>query len=145
MNFRNILTGTIISLALLTSCAQEKSVDLVPQPQQVVLEKGNFTFDNNVSIVGNSQFEMDFLKGKLSASAGIALKDGQNGGKTIEINVDPSAATKKEGYILNVTPDKITISASDKAGAFYGVQTLLQLMPEGIYSKENYGIYYRYN
>ncbi|MBQ2133451.1 MAG: hypothetical protein II202_05115 [Bacteroidales bacterium] len=83
----------MISLALLTSCAQEKSVDLVPQPQQVVLEKGNFTFDNNVSIVGNSQFEIDFLKGKLSASAGIALKDGQNGGKTIEINVDPSAAT----------------------------------------------------
>ena len=136
MNFKNILTGTMVSLALFTSCAQQKSVNLIPQPQQMVVEKGCFTFDNNVSIVGNSQFEIDFLKGKLSASAGIELKDAQDGAKTVEINVDPSMDIKKEGYTLNVTPDRIKICASDKAGAFYGVQTLLQLMPEGIYSKE---------
>jgi hexosaminidase len=34
-----------------------------------------------------------------------------------------------EGYELTVAPDVVTITASDPAGLFYGVQTLRQLMP----------------
>jgi len=38
-----------------------------------------------------------------------------------------------EGYQLEVKPAKITISANKEAGLFYGVQTLLQLLPAEIY------------
>ena len=139
MNFRNAFAGAIVSLALFTGCAQKNSVDIIPLPQQMTVNSGSFTLDNNVSIAGNSQFEIDLLKEKLSTAAGIVLKDAGEGGKIIEINVDPGAGTKKEGYILDVTPDKITIAASDKAGAFYGVQTLMQLMPPAIYGKAQGG------
>jgi N-acetyl-beta-hexosaminidase len=40
----------------------------------------------------------------------------------------------KEGYRLVVTPESIQISAADQAGMFYGVQTLLQLLPTQVFS-----------
>lgn len=138
MKLRNVLAGTLLSCTLLAACTQETPVNLVPQPQHVAVNKGKFTFSNNVSITGNAPFEIGFLKEKLSA-AGITLKDAADADKRIEINVDPAVGIKKEGYKMDITPDKITIAASDKAGAFYGVQTLMQLMPPAIYGKAQGG------
>jgi hexosaminidase len=39
-----------------------------------------------------------------------------------------------EGYVLTVTPQEVRIAAPQPAGVFYGVQTLLQLMPPEIKS-----------
>jgi hexosaminidase len=40
-----------------------------------------------------------------------------------------------EGYKLSVTSKAVTISANKPAGLFYGMQTLLQLLPPSIESK----------
>jgi hexosaminidase len=40
----------------------------------------------------------------------------------------------EEGYELTVAPDSVVIRAPTQAGAFYGVQSLLQLLPPQIYS-----------
>ena len=81
MNFRNAFAGALVSLALFTGCAQKNSVDIIPLPQQMTVNSGSFTLDNNVSIAGNSQFEIDLLKEKLSTAAGIVLKDAGEGGR----------------------------------------------------------------
>lgn len=39
-----------------------------------------------------------------------------------------------EGYELTVAPDSVVIRAPGQAGTFYGVQSLLQLLPPAIYS-----------
>ena len=124
-----VLCG-IISAA----CSQKSEMNIIPQPQQVTAAEGHFVLDNNVAVKGNAEFEIEYLKGKLAKAAGVQANE--NGKKTIEITVDPQSETKEEGYRLSVTPDRISIIASAKAGAFYGVQTLLQMMPEGIYSEE---------
>ena len=124
----------LVCCSLMCACTQETKLDIIPQPQQATVTKGHFTLDNNVAIKGNAEFEMEYLKDKLAKAAGVQTSE--NGKKIIEITIDPQSNVKEEGYTLSVTPDKISIIASAKAGAFYGVQTLLQMMPEGIYSEE---------
>jgi hexosaminidase len=45
--------------------------------------------------------------------------------------------TSKEAYSLNVNTDGITIKGSDRAGVFYGIQTLRALIPISAYQKKN--------
>jgi len=49
-------------------------------------------------------------------------------GKVIVLNVDASLANP-EAYTLRIDAEKITISGGDNSGAFYGVQSLLSLLP----------------
>ena len=134
MTNRLKLVALLLCGAILGACSQKAQLNIIPQPQQATVTQGYFTLDNNVTVCGNAEFEIEYLKDKLAKAAGVQTSD--NGKKTIEITVDPQSNTKEEGYTLTVTPDKISIIASAKAGAFYGVQTLLQMMPEGIYSEE---------
>lgn len=41
-----------------------------------------------------------------------------------------------ETYTLKITPEAAVVTASDRAGAFYGVQTIRQLLPVEIYGQE---------
>ena len=133
MSLKAKIVAVLMALAPVVSTAQEGKLNLIPLPQKVQENNGVFVIDNNVSICGNATFEIGYLKEKIEKSSGIKIQKGENGSKKIEINITPSAQTKEEGYQLDVTPDRITITASDKGGAFYGVQTLMQLMPSAIY------------
>ena len=56
---------------------------------------------------------------------------------TILITVSNAIGTLgTEGYELTVAPDSVFIRAPAQGGAFYGVQTLLQLLPPQIYSPQ---------
>ncbi|MGH2611786.1 MAG: glycoside hydrolase family 20 zincin-like fold domain-containing protein, partial [Rhabdochlamydiaceae bacterium] len=45
------------------------------------------------------------------------------------LNTKPDDVLGKEGYILEVHPARIKILANKPAGIFYGMQTLMQLLP----------------
>ena len=121
MKIRSGLLASILLGTFLCACSQKTEIKLVPLPQEVTVTGGNFTVDNSTSITGNADFEISYLKEKIYKGASIQLKDGAEGKKVIEINVDPQSAVGKEGYTLSVFPDKISIAASDNGGAFYGV------------------------
>lgn len=58
---------------------------------------------------------------------------GQDAGRTIVIGSAPDLGP--EAYRLTVRANRVQIEGGDAAGAFYGCQTLLQLLPAEIYRK----------
>lgn len=54
-------------------------------------------------------------------------------GPVIEFRLAQPALANSEAYALRVTADRVTITASAPAGAFYAVQTFLQLLPPAIF------------
>jgi hexosaminidase len=54
----------------------------------------------------------------------------KNNINTISFQLDPSVNLKFEGYILEITPTNIIIKANAENGLFYGLQSLIQLIPQ---------------
>jgi hexosaminidase len=115
-------------------------IHLIPKPHQMELGKGNFTINELTTLYCDSGFEIasHFLKEYLQNGAGLLLDSAKKEVASIQILKD--SAQPKEGYILDISEKHIVIKASDAGGAFYGIQTLRQLLPaslEGINSMEN--------
>jgi len=110
---------------------------IVPKPISVVDGSGAFLLaaDTAIDADTDSQQTARRLKQALAPATGFDFASG-SGGNTIEIRKDPSLVNLgSEGYDLSVTPTKIVIRSSGEAGQFYGIQTLLQLLPPAIYAK----------
>jgi len=93
-----------------------------------VTEKpGRFVFDGGLRI----QAEDPSLKPVSAWFSSQLEKTAQQGKKKIilEIPVKDKDLLGREGYSLTITPSTIHIKANEAAGIFYGLQTLLQLMP----------------
>lgn len=116
-------------------------IALIPRPASIVPAPGGGTFRLTRKAViacdASLQPQARYLQETLAASTGwdLPLRTG-NGKAAIQLVVDSMRVTLPEGYRLEVTPHRVTISGHDAAGVFYGIQTLLQLFPSGIYGRE---------
>lgn len=119
---------------------------LMPKPQEVELEKGAFTFDENTQLVFQE-------KGKDVASVDIKIQayvtsqfENLKLGEAFETDkhaliferIAKEELKNLDAYRLNIDADKIKIEASSEEGFFYGFQTLLQLFPNTIESDQSY-------
>ncbi len=134
--------------------AVEKTV-IFPIPQQMELSDDPFTLDESVSIIVPAEasdrdlFLARFLVRELSDKYGIALKiesrdDIPEEGKVVVMGAMNNPLIKNyskqyklnitekdpgpEGYFLSVNSDQIVIAGWDDPGAFYGLQSLRQLI-----------------
>ena len=121
--------------------AQQNNIAIMPQPVSVLPQQGHFNFANNILISApagtNVQYVTNFLKAKLSKATGFAVTvsaAGNSAAIQLVLNKNSDTTLGKEGYKLSVTPKGVVIKANQPAGLFYGVQTLMQLMPKEIES-----------
>ena len=121
--------------------SQSNTVSIIPEPVSVKLSNGVFTLPKNVIIEAGSQPQLQqtiaFLKQRLSAATGSTItvtNPATSPTISLILNRTTDAPIGEEGYRLSVTPKKITISANEPAGIFYGVQSLIQLFPPAIES-----------
>jgi len=122
--------------------AQDRAFSLIPEPVSVQPGQGTFVLTAATPLVvpaGSVEAGKiaAYLADQLRPATGFALKTTTSGDKGIGLvlNPQPEARLGTEGYRLEATADKVTIRANGPAGLFYGVQTLLQLLPAGIERK----------
>ena len=148
----NITTLTVCGLLCvqaLAAAAEEKNNSVVtpaviPQPKSLTRLDGAFTVSPDCVIVTDSlssdtgKFLAERLRNATGYSINIAVQkeaDQKFPSGVIVLTTDKAKADLgAEGYELQVTPAAVTIRAPAQAGLFYGVQTILQLLPPEIYS-----------
>ena len=130
-----IIIAFIFIVSLSTSLLAQP-IAIIPEPVSLTWGKGTFTVRAATRITTfNSSPELtriaDYLNEKLLSTYGLKLPVVDNAENGISLSVDQKLIQSigKEGYLLDVTSNNIRISAGSAAGIFYGVQTLLQLLP----------------
>lgn len=115
---------------------------LIPAPVSVISGEGNFMLDSKTTIHilspnADGQRVAGFLSKKINTATGFSIPvsahtENKNAANSINFSLVTDAALGDEGYKLNVTLTQISIAANKPAGLFYGMQTLIQLMPKEI-------------
>lgn len=118
--------------------AQENHYNLIPFPAQFMGKDGQFLISPNTKIIAKDigqQAAAQLFINQFRSSSGVNLEMAKAGkGKAIVFQAHTAKKCGAEGYVLLVTTDKITIEAETPKGYFYGVQTLLQLLPPQVFS-----------
>ena len=115
----------------------ERSISVVPCPETLIRRPGRCLLTERTSLLlSDRSLEpvAGYFTEKIARSSGIDLKERREAGNTLALRLDTQRGIPEEGYELTVAPDGIELVASTGAGIFYGMQTLMQLLPAGIES-----------
>ncbi|HTL57465.1 MAG TPA: beta-N-acetylhexosaminidase [Candidatus Limnocylindrales bacterium] len=124
-----------ISCCVVKCAAGSLDSAIIPQPGKIEKREGAFHIRGDTRIVcdGAPRVLGDYLSEHLRRSTTYNLKvigSARELTNAILLTTrDAQAALGSEGYTLSVTPGDIAIRATQSAGLFYGVQSLLQLLP----------------
>jgi hexosaminidase len=117
------------------------AIAIIPEPVSMTTGAGQFILPKNIVVEAGSQPEMkeviNALKNRVTMAAGGTVSvsnSSPNAALKLVLNKMADKVIGKEGYKLSVTTKNITIMANEPAGLYYGVQTLLQLLPKEIES-----------
>lgn len=135
-----LLAGTLILAC--SSCGVETTANyqVIPLPQEVALsQESPFNLNDGTIIAYPENNELlkrnaEFLAEYISQSTGRtlqteALAPGAEAPKgAITLGLDP-AIGNREGYVLTVKADRVTLNGQTENGVFYGIQTLRKSIP----------------
>ncbi|WP_231464251.1 beta-N-acetylhexosaminidase [Pedobacter sp. Leaf132] len=123
--------------------AMQTPIAIIPQPVSLMKKSGTFTLPENIVIQaqksGDLKQSIAFLSDRITTATGKFVSTANSAAHpTIKLilNTQDDTQLGNEGYKLNVNPTQIVITANKPAGIFWGVQSLVQLFPAEIESKE---------
>lgn len=109
---------------------------IIPTPKSFQWGEGVMILSDNFSIYADPDFETEagLLKERLSTFFKGKTEISSSKDASILILKDPSKVSQ-EAYAINIG-EKIEISSSNPKGAFYGIQSLLAMLPVSSYSSQ---------
>jgi len=126
-------TYTFLLFLLISLSFSQNNIDFIPKPQNTLVGKGSFYINTKTYIQADeNSFEANYLKEAIQIQTGLHLKiTSKNNSKNIQlVLLEPKIANfNKEQYEIVVSDSEIVISALTNQGLFYGIQTLLQMVP----------------
>ena len=131
MKHSNYLLFLIISLFF--SCEQEtiqlKEIGIIPKPLFQEINKGVFVLDENIRFISDTELNevSDYLKLYIEENYQVTFSPQKESKKIVFTSND--SISNEEGYELKIEENSILIASKNSKGAFYAVQSLLQLMP----------------
>ncbi len=136
-----LLLGYLLQCLFITAQSPSKQPAIIPIPVNMELQKGQFLLPGIITLAAPDlpvlSNTLRFLKERLSVATGSVVNiNNHQTDPTIRLVLNKTQDTVigKEGYRLTVTNHQITLIANAPAGLFYGVQTLVQLLPAAIES-----------
>tara|TARA_R110002153_G_scaffold78390_2_gene200696 strand:- start:1500 stop:3119 length:1620 start_codon:yes stop_codon:yes gene_type:complete len=152
---KSILIKSLVVLIVFTAfvaCQQEKkkvinfpmtdltAENLIPKPLKIIPTNSAFGLDKNTIIYTSQNAEGfpevgEFLSEKIKwqTELDLAVNSTPNASSQRIIFINQSDSTEfssKEGYDLYITQDSIILNAKTAEGAFRGIQTIRQIIPE---------------
>ena len=114
-------------------------VNIIPQPKELIEGEGTFTLTARTPLVAQGDSALTiarFFADKLSRSTGFALQASSAPARrgAIALRIDPKLPLGIEGYTLEVNTQGVTVTGRTGQGLYYGMQSLLQLLPPAIES-----------
>ena len=131
MKHSNYLLFLIISLFF--SCKQEtiqlKEIGIIPKPLLQEMNKGVFVLDENIRFISDTELNQvsNYLKLYIEENYQVSFTPQKESKKIVFTSND--TISNEEGYELKIGENSILIASKNSKGAFYAVQSLLQLMP----------------
>ena len=124
----------LFSLLLCSVISFAQEVKIIPQPIQVITNVGSFLITPKTSLVVTNKIDdasASFLNIYLSDYYGFKLPIVKNAAKDyIKFNsLKNFKGLKAEGYTLESDSKGVVIEGNSDIGTFYGMQTLIQLLP----------------
>jgi len=110
---------------------------IIPEPVSVSPQNGAFVLNDETHVIADSKSSdiASLLAQMLNESFGfhfVAKKENasaQANAIALQIKNKSNASLGNEGYNIQISPKKIILSANTAHGLFYGIQTLMQLLP----------------
>ena len=128
--------GAVFLSACNSTSTQVKEISIIPLPNSIVETSSAFVLPEKCTIGVTDKSLIpaaDYLVSILSKSTGYQFSVTEGKG---DINLSLADSGKEGSYSFVSTKNSVSISGSSYAGVIYGIETLRQLLPSGIESKE---------
>ena len=117
------------------------SISIIPYPAEMTVGEGKFAIASLSAITYPSEETEKYVRdfaAMLAKTSGTTLAVKESGAEAAagEIWLAVDASLPTEGYTLTVNGNGIEIKAATKAGFFYAMQTLKQLLPRDLFGEE---------
>ena len=141
---KKVVTLFLVLIISAKMQAQKQSiVPIIPLPLKMEMGKGFFEISEATNLIAQSKeclSDLQYFKNYLSLKYDLNLKLSVSDKKKKSVFVKQNVLLKPDAYKLEIDSNGVRIEGGDGAGVFYGLQTLIQLLPAGKTNKLNVAI-----